>query len=160
MLSFLPFTRITHPRRSFAKLRSFHLPHTTTPGALEEQLAVPQGPALAVGVTATTTAGEPKKRTLTLRKLSLQILPKNGVIPMPPIFVLALCIVTSLLFIITLSCVFRGAHFEQPYFKSMLDDVAVSTPGVRVFILGPIQSTSVSCTQSLLGIAIDRSGWR
>lgn len=159
MLSFLPFTRITHPRRSFAKLRSFHLPHTTTPGTLEEQLAVPQGPALAVGVTATT-AEEPKKCTLTLRRLSLQILPKNGVIPMPPIFVLALCIVTSLLFIITLSCVFRGAHFEQPYFKSMLDDVAVSTPGVRVFILGPIQSTFVSRTQSLLGIAIDRSGRR
>ncbi|KAH7885041.1 hypothetical protein F5I97DRAFT_1810227 [Phlebopus sp. FC_14] len=54
----------------------------------------------------------------------------GGIIRMSNITLLIFAFIFSLLFIVALSCSFFGADEDEPYFKSILNEVAQSSPGI------------------------------
>ncbi|KAH7915858.1 hypothetical protein BJ138DRAFT_880946 [Hygrophoropsis aurantiaca] len=62
--------------------------------------------------------------------------PKNtqgvfgGIIPLQNTTLLAIAIIFSLFFILSLSCAFLGDDEDEPYFKSILNNVALNDPGI------------------------------
>ncbi|THU87033.1 hypothetical protein K435DRAFT_682405 [Dendrothele bispora CBS 962.96] len=54
----------------------------------------------------------------------------NGSVPIPKVFFLGLAILLSVVFVGTIMVTFRGAQAGPPFFKSILDDVAKTEPGI------------------------------
>jgi hypothetical protein len=54
----------------------------------------------------------------------------GGIIPVQSVTVFILAIIFSLLFILAVSCAFLGDDEDEPYFKSILNDIAAHDPGV------------------------------
>lgn len=54
----------------------------------------------------------------------------GGIIPVQNVTVLVFAIIFSLLFILAVSCAFLGDDQDEPYFKSILNDIAAHDPGV------------------------------
>ncbi|KAJ3933285.1 MAG: hypothetical protein NXY57DRAFT_999306 [Lentinula lateritia] len=119
--SLFPSPRLRH---SFDRLRSFHL----VPGL---GAAIPDNTTHAtVGGTIFTEPAR-KERSLSLRAIQTPaIRTVNGVIPVPPIFYFGLAILCSVIFVLTIPSVFHGVTAQEPLFKSILDEVAHSNPGI------------------------------
>lgn len=101
-------------RRSFNRLRSFHL--SPVEAAANLRLATVQA---SMGGT----------NSLSIRKKSHPI-PANLVIPLRGSTIVTMAIMASLFFIISISLAFLGGDIEDPYFKTTLDHVAETSPGV------------------------------
>jgi len=54
----------------------------------------------------------------------------GGIIPLPNVTVFIFAIIFSLLFILALSCAFLGGDEDEPFFKSMLNELELNNPGV------------------------------
>ncbi|KAF9556752.1 hypothetical protein CPC08DRAFT_710984 [Agrocybe pediades] len=108
-------------RRSFNRLRSFHL----SPQEVVNARPSPQAPA--GGTT-------PAKRKDSLRKNSVSLTapprPVNMSIPLRGSTIVTLAIIASIFFIMAISMAFLGADADEPYFKRTLDTVAATNPGV------------------------------
>lgn len=102
------------PRRSFHRLRSFHL--SPAEATANVRLATRQ---------ATMGGTESQSATKKIRPI-----PANLVIPLRGSTIVTLAIMASLFFIISISFAFLGADVEDPYFKTTLNKVAESSPGV------------------------------
>ncbi|KAF9445391.1 hypothetical protein P691DRAFT_777608 [Macrolepiota fuliginosa MF-IS2] len=101
------------PRRSFHRLRSFHL--SPAEAAASSRLATTQ-----------TMGGAESQST----NQKIQHPPANLVIPLRGSTIVTLAIIASLFFIMSISFAFLGADVEDPYFKMALDKVAESSPGI------------------------------
>jgi len=56
----------------------------------------------------------------------------NGSVPIPKVFFLGLAILLSVVFVGTIMATFRGAQAGPPFFKSVLDEIAETDPGVSL----------------------------
>lgn len=105
-------------RRSFHRLRSFHLSPAEV--AANSRLTALQA---TMGGTNSHSIGNLNK---------LRPLPANLMIPLRGSTIVTLGIIASLFFIISISFAFLGADIEDPYFRSTLNEVAETSPGVGV----------------------------
>ncbi|KAG0697630.1 hypothetical protein DFH29DRAFT_945208 [Suillus ampliporus] len=54
----------------------------------------------------------------------------GGIIPLQNVTLLIFAVIFSLLFILALSCSFLGVDGDEPFFKSMLNDISINDPGI------------------------------
>ncbi|KAF9233293.1 hypothetical protein BU15DRAFT_54088 [Melanogaster broomeanus] len=78
----------------------------------------------------------------------------GGMVRIQNITLLAIAVLFSLFFILALSCAFLGADADEPYFKSILNDVAQNSPGI--VLLGEnvdvdVDEPSVTLRWSIIG---------
>jgi len=73
-------------------------------------------------------------------QIGSRLTPSNLVIPLRGGTIVALAIISSLFFIMSLSFAFIGADAGEPYFKSMLDTVAETSPGVYLMMFNMYRS--------------------
>ncbi|KAL0961155.1 hypothetical protein HGRIS_006127 [Hohenbuehelia grisea] len=115
------------PRHSFHRLRSFHLsPNSAQPievqlaHAQEEPIPVKKAKDLSVSL----------RRASVSHRLPKMLAPRSGIIPFSTKTYLYLAALLSFLFIMSISLTFAGAQHEEPFFKPLLDQAGISTPGL------------------------------
>jgi len=113
-------------RRSFARLRSFHLSPTEAANAI----APPQAP---VDDTKSLAPVEFNDKMI-IQPQTTPLRPANLVIPLRGKTIATLAIISSLFFIMAISFSFIGADADEPFFKKTLDSVAENNPGVRIYL--------------------------
>lgn len=110
-------------RRSFNRLRSFHL----SPQEIDNASPSPQAPASGTTLV---------QSTESLRKNSVvsvtPLRPVNMSIPLRGSTIVILAVISSIFFIMAISMAFLGADEDEPFFQRTLDTVATTNPGVRV----------------------------
>ena len=95
-------------------------------------MAAPQAPTGGTITLSTSTSKEEKKTSL---KSVIAIRPANMSIPLRGSTVVKLAAISCIFFVVCVSMAFLGADADEPFFKSTLDSVAQTTPGVIAFIL-------------------------
>lgn len=118
-----PFLR---PRRSFNRLRSFHL--ISAEAAARVRLAQPQFP---MGGTRSQTLACSQVSFVEKDASSEQPQPSNIDIPLHGSTIAVLALIASILFIFSISLAFVGADVEEPNFMHMLNHISHTEPGVR-----------------------------
>lgn len=114
------------PRHSFHKLRSFHLSPADTAAELQRATAQEQSLSPIPGpTTQPTIQSKPHKNRL-------GIVPRGGMIPLRGSTLVTLATIASLFFIMSISFAFIGEDMEEPYYKKMLDGIAIDSPGVSL----------------------------
>ncbi|KAF5369317.1 hypothetical protein D9758_002723 [Tetrapyrgos nigripes] len=150
----------TSRRHSFSRLRSFHLSPDgvkalnleaghiqQTPSTPSRSSPAEPGPHVPPKpVDHTKTTPPPPPRAI------------NGSVPIPKIFFFVLAILSSVLFVVTILATFGGAQAGPPVFKSILDEVAETNPGI--VLLGEnvdidIDEPSVGIRWSILACGTD-----
>lgn len=107
------------PRRSFHRLRSFHL----TPAAKNAQ--VPVG-----DTTSPTPSYTTFEESVTVFQIEPPPLVNRMIVPLRGTTIVTLAILTSLLFILCISFSFIGADADGPPFVPALNAIAQASPGV------------------------------
>ncbi|KAF8903150.1 hypothetical protein CPB84DRAFT_1678332 [Gymnopilus junonius] len=110
---------LTQPRHSFNRLRSFHL------SPKEAAMAAPQAP---TGGTITLTPSKDDQEGSPQSVISPR--PTNMAIPLRGSTIVTLAAVACIFFVMCISMAFLGADVDDPVFKSALDTVAQTSPGV------------------------------
>lgn len=128
-------------RRSLNHLRSFHL----SPSAAEA------APSLRPETFHVTNGGADTLLTHTARRP----IPANLAVPLHSTTLVTIAIIASLFFIISISFAFLGADVEDPYFRTTLDTVAESSPGVRSAFLSLIHAHLRVNQIVLIGESVD-----
>ncbi|OCH91203.1 hypothetical protein OBBRIDRAFT_753513 [Obba rivulosa] len=101
----------------------------------------------------TKSGGKKKLKELTLVKAS-----RAGVVPLAPEFIVGIAITLSVLFILSLLCVFLGADYEESAFQKRLDKVATENPGIVIIgdnVDVDVDEPSVGFRWSILGCGDD-----
>lgn len=114
------------PRRSFHRLRSFHL-------SPAERLAQVQQATAQAHLGGTKSHSFSRPAVSHSLKKSIRLLPRNDVVPLRGSTLITLAIIASLVFIFTISIAFVGANVDELYFTKMLDGIARTTPGVMIY---------------------------
>ncbi|TFK40790.1 hypothetical protein BDQ12DRAFT_467407 [Crucibulum laeve] len=135
------------PRRSFYRLRSFHLsPEEAAAHVKEATPQVPMGDTTSHSLTRS-------RETVRPRRLS-SLRPANLVIPLRGSTIVTLAIISSLFFIMSISFAFIGADVDEPFFKHTLDDVATNSPGIVLIgesVDVDVDEPSITIRWSILG---------
>ncbi|KAF5385699.1 hypothetical protein D9757_005524 [Collybiopsis confluens] len=127
----IPFVQSSpRPRRSFGRLRSFHLiqPEVEKPFASPP----PSPPPLEIQLAPVERFKHPPKRKSFAERASRQfhVRAVDGIIPVPPIFYFGLAVLCSVIFVLTIPSVFHGVNAQESIFKPILDDAAQNNPGL------------------------------
>ena len=118
------------PRRSFHRLKSFHLSPAEVKAMANSQARR--------GGTKSPSLNQPDASNA--MQIGPRPTPGNLVIPLRGGTIVTLAIISSLFFIMSLSFAFIGADAGEPYFKHMLDTVGEASPGVYLIIFNMYHS--------------------